>query len=75
MRDLFLIYAVLALAKGERTSAPDVHDAWAAWMLGRGRSHRSLVPFEQLDSPVQHEDDPFVEAIRGVARDRGLPRR
>jgi hypothetical protein len=72
MRDLFLAYAVLAHAKGEGTTAPDVHDAWVAWMLGRGQSHRSMVPFSELAPDVQREDDQFVEAIRHVARKRGL---
>lgn len=72
MRMLFLLYAVLALSKGVSTSAPDVHDAWVAWMLGQGRGHRSNVPYADLSPRVQHEDDPFVEAIRRVARRRGL---
>jgi len=72
MRDLFLAYAVLAQAKGEATTAPDVHDAWVAWMLGRRRDHSSMVPFADLPADVQREDDPFVEAIQRVARQRGL---
>lgn len=72
MRGLFLGYAVLALSKGNSTTAPDVHDAWVAWMLGQGRTHRSNVPFAELSPEVQREDDPFVEAIRRVARRRGL---
>ena len=72
MRALFLLYAVLALSKGDATSAPDVHDAWVAWMLGQRRSHRSNVPYADLAPDVQHEDDPFVEAIRRVARRRKL---
>jgi hypothetical protein len=72
MRDLFLAYALLAFAKGDATTAADVHDAWVAWMIGQARSHRSIVPFEELALDVQREDDPFVEAIRRVARRRGL---
>ena len=29
---LFCVYALLALAKGERTVLEDVRDAWAVWM-------------------------------------------
>ena len=31
--DLFAIYAVLLLAKGEAVRSEDVHNAWVAWML------------------------------------------
>lgn len=72
MRGLFLAYAVLALAKAETTTAPDVHDAWAARMLDRGREHPSLVPYEELATDVQGQDEPFVAAIRRVARRRQL---
>ncbi len=69
-RELFLIYAVLALAKGETVQPADVHDAWVAWMLARGEAdHDSMVPFDQLPEDVQREDEPFVAAIRSVARD------
>jgi hypothetical protein len=64
---LFRLYALLARAKGEAVSAEDVHDAWVVWMLERGEEHESLVPFDQLDRETQHEDDPFVRAIRTVA--------
>jgi hypothetical protein len=65
--DLLLIYAVLARAKGEAVSAEDVHDAWTAWKEIRGESHPSAVPFAELPSAVQAQDEPFVQAIRSVA--------
>lgn len=67
---LFLYYAVLALAKGAGVEASDVHNAWVAWMLGRGERHESMVPFDRLSLNVQEEDRPFVEAIRRVAARR-----
>jgi hypothetical protein len=72
--DLFLIYAVLALAKGERVELADVDDAWAAWMTTRDPEHESIRPFGQLPSGGKHEDEPFVAAIRRVARRRGFSR-
>ncbi|MFB7161114.1 MULTISPECIES: hypothetical protein [Streptomyces] len=64
---LFLGYAVLMRAKGTRTTASDVHDAWTAWMLSRGSDHRSLVPFEQLSGEVQALDAAYVHAIHAAA--------
>jgi hypothetical protein len=66
---LFRLYAVLALAKGESVDAADVHNAWAAWMADRDPDHRSLKPFWQLDSETQKSDEPFVRAIREVAKE------
>ncbi len=65
---LFRLYAVLALAKGVSVNARDVHNAWAAWMQEQDPSHRSLRRFEELDPETQRFDEPFVDAIRGVAR-------
>jgi hypothetical protein len=64
---LFLIYAAVALIKGQATTRRDVHNAWAAWMAMRDPSHESIRPFDDLDSDTQGEDDPFVAAIRRVA--------
>jgi hypothetical protein len=64
---LFLIYAVLLLAKGSRVEAKDVHNAWVAWMVSRGEQHPSMVEFDRLPDAVKREDDPFVAAIRQVA--------
>ncbi len=64
---LFRLYAVLLLAKGEHVTAEDVHNAWAAWMAGGNPSHEAVLPFSELDAATQAEDAPFVVAIRRVA--------
>jgi hypothetical protein len=64
---LFRLYAVLVRAKGQATTNADVHDAWAAWMLGRGDNHESVKPYEQLDGETKQQDEPFLRAIRTVA--------
>ena len=69
--DLFRLYAVLLMAKGEGVSREDVHNAWVAWMLSKRERHDSLVPFSDLDPATQAEDSPFVLAIRTVARLHG----
>lgn len=66
-RDLFLHYAVLTLAKGAAVEARDVHNAWSAWMVGRGEAHEAIVEFEALPIDVRDRDEPFVQAIRSVA--------
>lgn len=65
--ELFRMYAVLLLAKGEQVTRADVHNAWVAWMAASEPSHDALVPFERLDAQTQSEDSPFVVAIRTVA--------
>jgi hypothetical protein len=67
-RDLFRIYAVLLLAKGADVTAADVHNAWAAWMSDADPGHDAIVPFGELPSEVAVDDQPYVEAIRAVAR-------
>jgi hypothetical protein len=69
---LFRIYAVLLLAKGEAVTRGDVHNAWVAWMLDKGETHKSIVPFEKLPTETQGEDSPFVIAVRTVARRLGM---
>jgi hypothetical protein len=64
---LFLFYAVLALEERDDIRLEDVHNAWAAWMTYRDPSHESIRPYNQLDSKVKHEDQPFLDAIRKVA--------
>ena len=71
---LFRMYAVLALAKGDRVALADVHDAWAAWMAARDPEHRALIPFAELSAEVQRADQPYLAAIRDVALARGLGR-
>jgi hypothetical protein len=65
---LFLMYAVLALTVGEDVRAEDVHDAWSAWMTYCDPSHESIKPFPQLSSETKKMDQPFVDAIKMVAR-------
>jgi hypothetical protein len=65
--ELFLFYAVLALAKGERVEAEDVHNAWAAWMTLKDPTHESIKPYSELSAEVQRDDRPFLAAIREVA--------
>jgi len=65
--DLFLVYALLALVKGDSVTAEDVHNAWVAWMEMRKETHESMVPFGELPRIIRAEDDPFVTAIRAVA--------
>jgi hypothetical protein len=72
---LFRTYALLALAKGEQVVLEDVHDAWSAWMTGLDPGHRSLRPLAELSPDVQRADQPYLDAIRAVARDRRLGRR
>jgi hypothetical protein len=71
---LFRIYAVLVLAKGESVEHEDVHDAWSAWMTGHDPDHRSLKPLAELPSDVRDTDEPYLEALRMVARERQLGR-
>lgn len=72
LRRLFRLYALLACAKGRQVGLRDVHDAWVVWMLERGESHESMVPFEDLPMAVQQEDLPFVKAIlSAVVQNKG----
>jgi hypothetical protein len=67
---LFRMYAVLLLAKGAKVTPEDIHNAWVAWMVDKGESHESLVPFGMLPAETKEEDSPFVVAIQTVARRR-----
>jgi hypothetical protein len=69
--NLFLMYAVLLLAKGETVTREDVHNAWVAWMISKNENHESLAPFSELSVKTQSEDSPFVMAIHKVARTAG----
>jgi hypothetical protein len=71
---LFRTYAVLALAKGDGVELEDVHDAWAAWMTDQNPEHASLKPLRELSPEVQRSDQPYLDAVRAAARDRGLGR-
>jgi hypothetical protein len=72
-RGLFLLYAVLALAKGPSVDRSDVHNAWAAWMTLINPSHQSIRPYETLPESVRAEDDAFVRAIRAAAANTPAP--
>jgi hypothetical protein len=67
---LFRVYAVLAMAKGEDVALEDVHNAWAAWISEHNPQHQSLKPLHELSPEVQSADQPYLEAIRAVARSR-----
>lgn len=69
---LFRIYAVLALAVGEKVSCADVHNAWVAWMSDEGAVHDALIPFADLDAVTAEADRVYRDAIAAVARERGL---
>jgi hypothetical protein len=72
---LFRMYAVLALAKGEKVTPEDVHNAWAAWTQESGEHHREVRPFSELDDATQAEDSPYAEAIHLAVREfLALPR-
>jgi hypothetical protein len=60
------IYAVLVLAKGTKTTMVDVHDAWTAWCEVDDPSHRSMIPFTELDLDRQLLDHPYLAAIHKV---------
>ena len=68
---LFRAYAVLLDAVGGAVTARDVHNAWVAWMLNRGRPHPACVPYDELPPEVAQLDDVFVAAIRKVAQSGG----
>lgn len=70
---LLRIYAVLALSKGTDVTNEDVHNAWSAWTASEGReTHSSLIPFGELPLDVQALDEPYRDAIRAVAAERGV---
>jgi hypothetical protein len=68
---LLRIYAVLLRAKGATVTYSDIHDAWAAWMVQRDRSHAALVAYENLPANIQEEDQIFTKALRSAAEECG----
>lgn len=72
---LFRLYAVLALVKGENTTAADVHDAWSAWKAERDPGDPDIRPFDELDQATQGADEPFAAAIRLTASQIATRRR
>ncbi|GHI47576.1 DUF7701 domain-containing protein [Streptomyces albidoflavus] len=69
--DLFRIYAVLLLAKGDQVTDEDVHNAWSAWTQSMDSSHEALIAFHKLDPKIRAFDAPYAEAIRTAARRLG----
>ena len=65
---LFLVYAVLLLAKGEDVTGEDVHNAWVAWAVASGKRHESMVPYADLPPETKAEDSPYAQAIRSMAK-------
>lgn len=63
MRELLLLYALLAATHGTRVSKRHVHDAWVTWQLLRGEEHEANVPFDELEPDTKGEDEPYREAI------------
>ena len=67
-------YALLVLTKGNNITLKDVHDAWAMSMNFKpktdhcfGHEHKSIVPFDELNTDVQYKDKKFVEILNGIA--------
>ena len=65
---LYLVYAVLALTKGDAVTPSDVHDAWCALGAHDPSDADNMVPFRELPEAVKRRDDPFATAIRTVSR-------
>lgn len=72
MRELLLLYALLAATQGARVSKRNVHDAWVTWQLLRGQQHPSNVPYERLSAGVRAEDAMYRLAILRAAEELGL---
>jgi hypothetical protein len=43
-------------------------------MSGRDPEHESLKPLPELPAEIRRSDQPYLDAIRAVARDRGAGR-
>jgi hypothetical protein len=69
---LFRIYAVLTLAKGQAVTLADVHNAWVAWMVNEDPDHPALQPFDELDRETASADEPFQAAIIRAAMELDL---
>ncbi len=69
-QELYRLYALLVLMRGERVTLEDVHDAWSTWMTAQQPTHPALKPFGELSRHAQREDEPYAEAVREVSRNR-----
>lgn len=79
---LMRMYAVLVFAKGENVTLEDVHDVWSLWKTGEGWTYGEvknnaakvtpyLVPFADITDEIAAYDQPYVDAIKQVAREYG----
>jgi len=66
--ELYRLYALLVLVRGEETSLKDVHDAWSTWMVAEQPNHPALLPFNDLRPEQQEQDRPYLEAIHRASR-------
>jgi hypothetical protein len=63
-------YALLVLAVGTAVTREMVHDAWSLWSNTIGPEHRYLIPFAELPTAVQEQDEIGRAAIAAVAARR-----
>lgn len=67
--DLLDLYNCLVWLRGEHTTYEDVHDAWAVWRNKTAPKHPSIIAFDDLQDDVQLLDEPYVTAIKEVAKE------
>lgn len=69
--ELFRLYALLLLLKGNRVTPNDVHDAWAVWACEHRVGSYNIRPFNELSAEYQAQDEPYAAAIQRTAKARG----
>jgi hypothetical protein len=70
--ELYRLYGLLVLVKGQECTLEDVHDAWSTWMTIEQPDHDALVPFDDLSLEAQEKDRPYLSAIKRAAERRTL---
>lgn len=70
---LIELYTLLALTKGQRTTAWDIHNAWAVRRNTTQPEHHDLVPYRQLSPEAIAKDQPFVAAVRRASQAEDQP--
>lgn len=70
-RNLYLVYAALALSLGAQVTTRNVHDAWAAWKAMTDPLHEAIEPFDELGEEQREQDQPYAEAIKKVVHRLG----